>query len=45
MIQMEEGVNGLLLELEIKPTKLVKGQGLAQLMTHANFDVLRINFL
>ena len=27
-------------DLEIKPTTLVKGQGLAQLMTRANFDVL-----
>ena len=32
-------------DLEIKPTKLVKGQGLAQLMTQSNFDVLGINFL
>ena len=32
-------------DLEIKPAKLVKGQGLAQLMTQANFDVLGINFL
>ena len=32
-------------DLEIKPTKLVKGQGLAQLMTQASLDVLGINFL
>ena len=32
-------------DLHIKPTKLVKGRGLAQLMTRANFDVLGIIFL
>ena len=32
-------------DLEIKPTKLVKGQGLSQLMTQENLDVLGINFL
>jgi hypothetical protein len=32
-------------DLEINPTKLVKGQGLAQLMTQTNLDVLGINFL
>ena len=32
-------------DLEIKLTKLVKGQGLVQLMTWVNLDVLGINFL
>ena len=32
-------------DLEIKPTNLVKGQGLAKLMDQTNFDVLGINFL
>ena len=31
-------------DLKIKPTKLVKGQGLAQLMTQKNLDVLGISF-
>lgn len=31
-------------DLEIKPTKLVKAQGLAQLMTQENLDVLGINY-
>ena len=30
-------------ELEIKPTKLVKDQGLAKLMTESNFQALDIN--
>ena len=32
-------------DLEIKPTKLVKGQGLAKLMTQSNVDFMEINFL
>ena len=32
-------------DLEIKPTNLVKGQGLAKLMDQTNFDVLGINFM
>jgi len=32
-------------DLEIKPTKLVKGQGLARLMAESNCDVLGLNFL
>jgi hypothetical protein len=32
-------------DLEIKPTKLVKGQGLAKLFTESNFRALRINGL
>jgi hypothetical protein len=32
-------------DLEIKPIKLVKGQGFAQLMNQTNLDVLGINFL
>ena len=32
-------------DLEIKPTKLVKGQGISQLMAQSNYDVLRINSL
>ena len=31
--------------MEIKPTKLVKGQGLAKLLTESNFQTLGINFL
>jgi hypothetical protein len=32
-------------DLEIKPTKLIKGQGLAKLMAQSNCDVLGINFI
>jgi hypothetical protein len=32
-------------DLEIKPTKLVKGQGLEKLMAQSNFDLLGINFI
>jgi hypothetical protein len=32
-------------DLEIKPTKLIKGQGLEKLMTQSNYDVLGINFI
>lgn len=32
-------------ELEIKPTKIVKGQGLARLMDESNYDVLGLNFI
>lgn len=32
-------------ELEIKPTKLIKGQGLAKLMVESNYQVLDINFI
>ena len=31
-------------DLEIKPTKLVKGQGLAKLMAQSNCEVLGVNF-
>ena len=31
--------------MEIKPTKLVKGQGLDQLMAESNYDALGIDFL
>jgi hypothetical protein len=31
-------------ELEIKPTKLIKGQGLARLMAQTNYELLGINF-
>jgi hypothetical protein len=30
---------------EIKPTKMIKGQGLAKLMAQSNCDVLGINFI
>jgi hypothetical protein len=30
---------------EIKPTKLIKGQGLEKLMAESNFHALDINFL
>jgi len=30
-------------DIDIKPTKLVKGQGLAKLMTQSNLDCLDIN--
>ena len=32
-------------DIEIKPTKLVKGQGLAKFMVESNFHALDINFL
>ena len=32
-------------DIEIKPTKLVKGQGLEKLMTNSNCKYLQINFL
>ena len=32
-------------DLEIKPTKLIKGQGLAKLMDQSNYDALDINLL
>ena len=32
-------------DIEIKPTKLVKGQGLAKMMTNSNCESLQINFL
>ena len=32
-------------DLEIKPTKLIKGQGLARLMAESNFEGLDINML
>jgi hypothetical protein len=32
-------------DLEIKPTKLIKGQGLAQIMTQSNFELLGVNFI
>jgi hypothetical protein len=32
-------------DLEIKPTKLIKGQGLAKLMARSNCNVLGINFI
>lgn len=32
-------------DLEIKPTKLVKGQGLEKLMTQSNLDCIDINFI
>ena len=32
-------------DLDIKPTKLVKGQGLAKLMTYSNCESLQLNFL
>lgn len=31
-------------DLEISPTKLVKGQGLSQLMAQSNCEVLGVNF-
>lgn len=31
--------------LEIKPTKLIKGQGLAKLMAESNFHALEINLI
>lgn len=32
-------------DLEIKPTKLIKGQGLAKLMAQSNYDALDLNQL
>ena len=32
-------------DLEIKPTKLIKGQGLDKMMTNSNYDSLKINFI
>ena len=32
-------------DLEIKPTKLIKGQGLARLMAESNFEALDINMI
>ena len=32
-------------DIEIRPTKLVKGQGLAKLMAQSNHEALGINFL
>lgn len=32
-------------DLDIKPTKLVKGQGLAKMLTESNFQALGINLL
>ena len=31
--------------LEINPTKLVKGQGLAKMKAQSNFDVLGVDFI
>ena len=32
-------------DIEIKPTKLIKGQGLAKMMTDSHCDSLQLNFL
>jgi hypothetical protein len=32
-------------ELKIKPTKLIKGQGLEKMMVQSNYDILGINFI
>ena len=32
-------------DLQIKPTKLIKGQGLVKLMAQTNCDLLGINFM
>jgi hypothetical protein len=32
-------------DIEVKPTKLVKGQGLAKLLTKENYDLLDMNFI
>jgi len=32
-------------DMEIKPTNLIKGQGLAKLMTESNFHALDINLI
>jgi hypothetical protein len=37
--------NILEFDLEIKPTKLVKGQGLARLLTESNCKALGVNFM
>jgi hypothetical protein len=46
---MEEGADGsakiLEFDLEIKPTKLIKGQGLAKLLVEANCQALGVNFI
>ena len=53
-ILTQEGIEGkrgkwianiLEYDIEIKPTKLIKGQGLAKLMTETNFQDLDINEL
>ena len=53
-ILTQEGIEGkrgkwianiLEYDIEIKPTKLIKGQGLAKLMTETNFQALDINEL
>eukprot|EP00253_Pinus_taeda_P031515 PITA_31515 len=53
-ILIQEGIEGkrgkwiatmLEYDIEIKPTKLIKGQGLAKLMTETNFQALDINQL
>ena len=31
-------------DIEIRPTKLVKGKGLAKLMVHSNYEALGVNF-
>ena len=31
-------------DIEIRPTKIVKGQGLSKLMAHSNYEALGINF-
>lgn len=31
-------------DIEIKPTKLIKGQGLANLMAQSNYEALEVNF-
>ena len=32
-------------DIEIKPTKLIKGQGLAKIMANSNCESLQLNFL
>ena len=32
------------IDIQIRPTKLVKGQGLAKLMTQSNYEALGVNF-
>ena len=32
-------------DIEMRPTKLIKGQGLAKMMTNSNCDSLQLNFL
>ena len=32
-------------DIEVKPTNIVKGQGLAKLMAEENCDILRMNFI